>query len=211
MVRRWRSSGRSGSQARLRTALSPIAAHLHTQRHVALVQTELVRPQRDRQSAGQGVAMRTHADPAAPPIDEESWQRVIIRNVRYSFAASHGPLVNGKTQTNTVMLIAPPEPTSSADVNHRQAFVIADRENGSLAGERARSSAAADCHQVFACVGLPHPHLDAARGAAGDPGLALGIRNVVFDRLTPTPTEAGGVVGEFADTGSVVGLRCEDC
>jgi hypothetical protein len=36
------------------------------ERHVALVQPELVSPQRGRQCARQGVAVRSHADPAAP-------------------------------------------------------------------------------------------------------------------------------------------------
>ncbi|MDT5306275.1 MAG: hypothetical protein QOE48_1945 [Mycobacterium sp.] len=57
------------------------------ERHVALVQPEIVSPQRGRQCARQGVAVRSHADPAAPSVDVEGWQRVTIRNVRYSLAA----------------------------------------------------------------------------------------------------------------------------
>jgi hypothetical protein len=63
--------GADGCEASTRLSMSD--DDLHAQRHIALVQTEFARAQRDRQGARQGVAVRTHKDPAAPSIDEEGW------------------------------------------------------------------------------------------------------------------------------------------
>lgn len=50
---------------RLRTA------YLHTQRHIALVQTELVSCKRTRQGARKGVTVRAHTHPASAAVDEK--------------------------------------------------------------------------------------------------------------------------------------------